>query len=97
MTDSIDRRARELAEYVLRTGATVRRAAERFGVSKSTVHKDLTQRLERTDRLLWLRVRAVLDRNKAQRHLRGGDATRRKYRLQKAKAEETPKQLTQND
>ena len=54
-------------------------AAERFGVSKSTVHKDLTERLERADRLLWLRVRVVLDRNKAERHLRGGEATRRRY------------------
>ena len=80
MTDTIDKRARELAEYVLETGATVRAAAERFGVSKSTVHKDLTRRLERTDRLLWLRVRAVLERNKAQRHLRGGEATRRKWK-----------------
>lgn len=83
MTDTIDKRARELANYVLETGATVRAAAERFGVSKSTVHKDLTLRLEQSDRLLWLRVRAVLERNKAQRHLRGGEATRRKYRQQK--------------
>ena len=79
MTDTIDKRARELAEYVLQTGATVRAAAEQFGVSKSTVHKDLTQRLEQTDRLLWLRVRAVLEQNKAERHLRGGEATRRRY------------------
>lgn len=83
MTDTIDKRARELAAYVLDTGATVRAAAERFGVSKSTVHKDLTRRLERTDRPLWLRVRAVLERNKAERHLRGGEATRRKYLAQK--------------
>ena len=82
MTDTIDERARELGLWVLETGATVRAAAERFGVSKSTVHKDLTERLERADRLLWLRVRAVLDRNKAERHLRGGEATRRKYRGQ---------------
>ena len=80
MTDTIDKRARELAEYVLETGATVRAAAERFGVSKSTVHKDLARRLEQTDRALWLRVRDVLERNKAERHLRGGEATRRKYR-----------------
>ena len=81
MTDTIDERARELARYVLETGSTVRAAAERFGVSKSTVHKDLTERLERADRLLWLRVRAVLDRNKAERHLRGGEATRRRWKL----------------
>ena len=79
MTDTIDERARALALYVLETGATVRAAAERFGVSKSTVHKDLTERLERSDRPLWLRVRIVLDRNKAERHLRGGEATRRRY------------------
>ena len=79
MTDTIDKRARELAEFVLETGATVRAAAERFGVSKSTVHKDLTQRLEPIDRPLWLRVRAVLEHNKAERHLRGGEATRRKW------------------
>ncbi len=79
MTDTIDERTRELGLYVLETGATVRAAAERFGVSKSTVHKDLTERLERVDRLLWLRVRVVLDRNKAERHLRGGEATRRRY------------------
>ena len=83
MKDTIDERARELGQFVLETGATVRAAAERFGVSKSTVHKDLTQRLERADRLLWLRVREVLDRNKAQRHLRGGEATRRKYQRAK--------------
>lgn len=80
MTDTIDKRARALAEYVLETGATVRTAAERFGISKSTVHKDLTRRLEQVDRPLWLRVRAVLEQNKAERHLRGGEATRRKYR-----------------
>ncbi len=81
MTDTIDRRARELAAYVLETGATVRAAAERFGISKSTVHKDLTERLMQSDRLLWLRVRDVLDRNKAERHLRGGEATRRRWKL----------------
>ena len=80
MTDTIDERARELGLWVLETGATVRAAAERFGVSKSTVHKDLTERLERTDRPLWHRVRTVLDRNKAERHLRGGEATRRRYK-----------------
>ncbi len=80
MTDTIDERARELALYVLETGSTIRATAERFGISKSTVHKDLTRRLEQTDRLLWLRVREILDRNKAVRHLRGGEATRQKYR-----------------
>ena len=80
MTDTIDKRAQELAVYMLETGATVRGAAARFGVSKSTVHKDLTQRLETVNRSLYVQVRALLDRNKAERHLRGGEATRRKYR-----------------
>ena len=77
----IEARVAALADYIIETRGTVRAAAERFGVSKSTVHKDLTERLERADRLLWLRVRAVLDRNKAERHLRGGEATRRRWKL----------------
>ena len=84
MTDTIHRRARELASYVLETEATVRAAAERFGVSKSTVHKDLNERLAQADRPLWLRVRSVLEKNKAERHLRGGEATRRKYAAREA-------------
>lgn len=80
MTDTIDRRAQEIAMYVIETGATVRSAAERFGISKSTVHKDLTERLSQTHPGLARQARAILDRNKAERHLRGGDATRRKYR-----------------
>ena len=87
MTDTIDERARELGLYVLETGATVRAAAERFGVSKSTVHKDLTERLEQADRPLWLRVRAILDKNKAERHLRGGEATRKRYENAKCKVQ----------
>ncbi len=80
MTENIDRRARELAVYILETGTTVRAAAAVFGISKSTVHKDLTERLARIDVPLARQVRRVLDRNKAQRHLRGGEATRRKYK-----------------
>ena len=80
MYETIEERTRELAAFVLETGSTVRAAAEKFGVSKSTVHKDLSERLERFDRPLWLQVRKVLDRNKAERHIRGGLATRRKYR-----------------
>ena len=76
----IEERTRELAAYVLEHQCTVRAAAERFGVSKSTVHKDMSERLEHIDRSLWLRVRALLERNKAERHIRGGLATRRKYR-----------------
>ena len=90
MTDTIDERARELGLYVLETGATVRAAAERFGVSKSTVHKDLAERLERVDRPLWRRVRAVLNQNKAERHLRGGEATRRRWKLKVEKVTYIP-------
>ena len=76
----MEARARALAEYVLETGGTVRAAAQRFGISKSTVHKDLTERLEEWDRVLYLQVKAVLEKNKAERHLRGGEATRIKYK-----------------
>ena len=80
MEHTIDRRAETLAAYIIETHATVREAAARFGVSKSTVHKDLTERLRGVNRSLYLQARAVLERNKAERHLRGGEATRRKYR-----------------
>ena len=65
---------------MIETGATVRAAAGHFGISKSTVHKDLTQRLEQYNHSLYLQVREILDENKRQRHIRGGLATRRKYR-----------------
>ena len=80
MRTNIEVRACELAEYIIRHKATVRAAAERFGVSKSTVHKDMTERLREIDRLRYEKVRLILEQNKAERHLRGGDATRRKYR-----------------
>ena len=80
MVNDIERRSRELAVYLLEHQCTVRAAAERFGVSKSTVHKDISERLEHVDRALWLQARALLERNKAERHIRGGLATRRKYR-----------------
>ncbi len=80
MREELSQRAAELARYIIENGATVRDAARRFGVSKSTVHKDLSQRLRSVDRSLYEQVRTVLDRNKAERHLRGGEATRRKYR-----------------
>ena len=65
---------------LLANNATVRAAAKQFGVSKSTVHKDLTERLEKIDPALYQQVRQLLDRNKAERHIRGGMATRRKYK-----------------
>jgi putative DeoR family transcriptional regulator (stage III sporulation protein D) len=79
MTDTIEDRACELAVYIIQTGATVRSAAKHFGVSKSTVHKDLSQRLPQCNRALYIQVRQVLDLNKAQRHIRGGLATKQKY------------------
>ena len=82
MADNIEIRARELAVYIIETGATVRAAARKFGISKSTVHKDISQRLPEYDRLLYQQVRSVLDLNKLERHIRGGMATRRKYRPQ---------------
>ncbi len=79
----IDGRVMALADFVIETGGTVRAAAERFGVSKSTVHKDLTERLRRLDRASWQKVQTILEKNKAERHLRGGAATRRKYEKNK--------------
>ena len=80
MHTSIEERARDLAAYIIENNATVRAAAAAFGVSKSTVHKDMSERLEQYDRMLYLRVREMMERNKAERHIRGGLATRRKYR-----------------
>ncbi len=72
-------RAVELAHYIIENGATVRAAAKMYGISKSTVHKDITERLPRISGTLAGQVKKVLDYNKAQRHLRGGEATRHKY------------------
>ena len=76
----IEDRAIRLAVYMIENGGTVRAAAARFGVSKSTVHKDLTRRLPEVDPALFRQVKELLERNKAERHLRGGAATRRKYK-----------------
>lgn len=83
MADTIQRRACELAVYIIETGATVRTAARHFGISKSTVHKDLSQRLPQYNKMLYKQVRLVLEDNKAQRHIRGGIATKRKYENRK--------------
>ena len=80
MANTIEQRACELAVYMIESGATVRTAAKHFGISKSTVHKDLSQRLPKYNKRLYEQVRKVLDENKAQRHIRGGLATREKYR-----------------
>ncbi len=80
MRENIEERACALAGYIIENRATVRAAAGKFGVSKSTVHKDLQERLPGVNRALYLQVKEVLDENKAQRHIRGGIATRRKYK-----------------
>ena len=80
MVDKLGKdRAEQLGEYVLETGATVRQTALKFGVSKSTVHKDLTYKLKKLHPSLASRVGEVLALNKSERHLRGGEATRKKY------------------
>ena len=86
MLDAFMRERSELlAEYVIETGATVRAAAAHFGVSKSTVHKDLTYKLKYVNPGLYNAVKEILQINKSQRHLRGGEATRKKYLTYKAK------------
>lgn len=76
----IEERAITLAHYVIENKSTVRETAKKFYISKSTVHKDIVERLQSFDKSLYLEVKQVLDENKAERHLRGGMATRKKYR-----------------
>lgn len=76
----IEERAIELAHYIIDTKDTVRGAAKKFGVSKSTVHKDVTERLMKINPYLANEAKKVLDDNKAERHIRGGEATRKKYK-----------------
>ena len=80
MREASDERAVILGEYILDTGATVRATAKVFKISKSTVHKDVTERLKSNDPVLWKQVNVVLQKNKKERHIRGGMATRRKYK-----------------
>ena len=80
MPDTIEERACQLAVYMVENGATVRAAANHFGISKSTVHKDLQQRLPKCNPGLYEAVSKVLAVNKSERHIRGGMATRRKYK-----------------
>jgi putative DeoR family transcriptional regulator (stage III sporulation protein D) len=77
--DHIWKRVLEVSRYIARTKSTVRDTARVFGVSKSTVHKDVTERLPKVNKELAAKVKRVLDQNKSERHLRGGEATRRKY------------------
>ena len=83
MTEDLEKRACEVAVYMIETGATVRAAARHFGISKSTVHKDLSTRLKQYNSTLYFQVRQVLDLNKQERHIRGGLATKRKYEKKK--------------
>ncbi len=85
MQSKYDERTVTLAEYISDTGKTVRDTAKHFGLSKSTVHKDMTSRLPEIDTELYEKVRIILDKNKAERHLRGGLATRKKYKEMTAK------------
>ena len=79
LKDYIEDRAIELATYIIKNNATVRDAAKKYCVSKSTVHKDIVERLPRISASLALAVRAILDENKSERHIRGGQATKMKY------------------
>ena len=77
---SIEERAIKVAQYIIETEDTVRGAAKKFGISKSSIHKDVSQRLLNINYALAMEVRKVLDKNKAERHIRGGMATKLKYR-----------------
>ena len=79
MKDYIEERAVEIAEYIIENSATVRQTAKKFGISKSTVHKYVTERLNQINPALAGQARQVLDVNKSERHIRGGMATREKY------------------
>lgn len=83
MRSEIEERARRNAEYIVKTGCTVRACADKLGASKSTVHKDVTERLEEVDVVLWEQVQKVLGINLRERHLRGGESTRKKYAKKK--------------
>lgn len=80
MKQAVEERAIELGEYIIESRATVRRTAKKFGISKSTVHKDVSQRLQNLNPSLYNEVKEVLEYNKSERHLRGGLATKNKYR-----------------
>ena len=84
MKGIVEERAALLGEYIIENKATVRTAAKKFGVSKSTVHKDVSQRLKTLNPSLYREVRAILDTNKNERHIRGGLATKNKYLLKKS-------------
>ena len=82
--NEIEERVKTLASYIIETGCTVRGAATKYNVSKSTVHKDISERLEKINPALWKEAKQVLERNKEERHIRGGMATKIKYERKKA-------------
>jgi len=83
-------RAVDLAQYIVKTGATVRATAKVFKISKSTVHKDISQRLRKIDPILYRKVKEIMAKNKSERHIRGGNATRVKYQLFRELKKERP-------
>lgn len=85
-TDTIEERTVNIAKYIIETKSTVREAAKKFGISKSTVHKDITERLKRINSGLAKNVEEILQENKSERHIRGGIATREKYKAQNMKS-----------
>ena len=80
MKENIEKRACDIAKYIIENKQTVRNAAKVFNISKSTVHKDITERLIKINKELYLNARKILDTNKAERHIRGGLATKNKYK-----------------
>lgn len=86
MKDYIEKRAIDIARYIIDNRETVRKAAKKFNVSKSTVHKDVTERLAKINKELYKEVGKVLLKNKEQRHIRGGEATKEKYRKLRVKS-----------
>ena len=85
MNEPIEERTVKLAEYIIENKATVRAAAKKFGISKSTVHKDVTERLEKINPGLYLKAKDIFQNNKSERHIRGGIATKNKYLREKNK------------
>lgn len=83
MKGIVEERAALIGEYIVENRTTVRKAAKNFGISKSTVHKDVSQRLKRANPMLYKEVKEILEINKSQRHIRGGLATKKKYLMKK--------------
>ena len=95
MIDPMRERAEVLGEYVIENGATVRATAAKFGISKSTVHKDIVYKLKRLNPSLFSEVKSVLDTNKSERHIRGGEATKKKYMIKKEQGKTMPESEAQ--